>query len=220
MKISVIMPVYNAYSYLNESINSILQQSYSDFEFIIINDGSTDKSEQIIRDFMKLDNRIKLINQKNLGITEALINGIDVSKTEIIARMDADDYSFPERLELQINEITNGFDFCCCRTLWKNTGRKSNFFYSFLPPKLLIKYTNPFIHGTYMFKKSMYYSLGGYDRSHKFSQDFFFMKKLIKNNFKIKYLNKILYKSRILDDSISSLNKNTQKKLAQKYRKL
>ena len=118
MKVSVIMPVFNASKYLGASIDSILNQTYKNFEFIIINDGSTDNSKEIIETKMKYDSRIRIINQKNLGITVALINGISQSCGEVIARMDADDLSFPDRFKLQIKEIDRGFDLCCSRSEW------------------------------------------------------------------------------------------------------
>ena len=150
--ISVIMPVYNAERFLNFSIKSILKQTYSDFEFIIINDGSTDNSMNIINHYEKIDNRIKVINQKNLGVTRALINGIKNSKGKYIARMDADDISLPQRFAQQIVWINKyNFDFCCSRTYWINKRQNSNILYCYIPFYISIKYTNPFIHGTYFF---------------------------------------------------------------------
>lgn len=98
---SVLMPVYNCESYLAEAIESILSQTYRNFEFIIINDGSTDSSETIIRSYV--DNRIRyLSNEKNLGLISTLNQGILLSKGKYILRMDADDVSFSERFEKQL----------------------------------------------------------------------------------------------------------------------
>ena len=100
-KITVLMPVYNGEKYLKESIESILKQTFRDFEFLIINDTSTDESEKIIRSFK--DSRIKLIkNEKNIGLTKSLNKGLDLAKGEYMARMDADDISLPKRLEIQV----------------------------------------------------------------------------------------------------------------------
>lgn len=100
-KISVLMPVYNAEEeYLREAIESILNQSYSDFEFIIINDGSTNNVENVILSYK--DSRIKYIKQNNQGIANTLNNGLSIAKGEYIARMDADDISLPNRFEKQI----------------------------------------------------------------------------------------------------------------------
>ena len=98
------MPAYNAEKYLDKSITSILGQSFKDFEFIIIDDGSKDKTKQILNKFKSKDKRIKLIfNKKNLGLPKSLNKGLKKSKGKYIARMDADDISSKKRLEVQYN---------------------------------------------------------------------------------------------------------------------
>jgi glycosyltransferase involved in cell wall biosynthesis len=111
--ISVIMPVYNSEEYVEEAIYSILNQSFTDFEFIIINDGSTDTSEDIVLKF--LDDRI--IYHKfptNKGIVEALNFGLSIAKGQYIARMDADDISLPTRLECQLRILEKNHDVIVC----------------------------------------------------------------------------------------------------------
>ena len=98
MTISVIMSVYNGENYLKKSIKSILDQSFRDFEFLIIDDGSNDKSAEIIEDFAKLDSRISFFSQKNIGLTKSLNQLALMSKNEFIARIDADDVSERSRL--------------------------------------------------------------------------------------------------------------------------
>jgi glycosyltransferase involved in cell wall biosynthesis len=115
-KISVLMPVYNAARFLNESIGSILSQTFFDFEFIIIDDGSTDNSVEIIRTFE--DARIVLVrNEKNLGISETLNKGITLAKSSLIARMDADDVSHPSRLQKQYEYMSKNLD-CALLSSW------------------------------------------------------------------------------------------------------
>lgn len=101
LSISVIMPVYNAQRYLSEAIESILTQTFRDFEFINVNDGSTDSSLEIIQRFQEKDSRIRIINQSNQGVTKSLNNAIHLAQGKYIARMDADDVSLPTRLEKQ-----------------------------------------------------------------------------------------------------------------------
>lgn len=99
--ISVVMPVYNAEQTVEHSIQSILKQSYGNFEFIIVNDGSTDNSLKLISEFR--DDRILVIdNEKNSGIAHALNCGIEKAKGDFIARMDADDFAYPQRFEMQM----------------------------------------------------------------------------------------------------------------------
>src|SRR5580698_9685158 len=105
-KVTVLMPVYNGEKYIKEALESILQQTFIDFEFLIINDGSTDNSVSIIKSFN--DNRIRLIhNEKNSGLVYSLNKGIGLSNGEYIARMDCDDVSIPERLEKQVGFLNS-----------------------------------------------------------------------------------------------------------------
>lgn len=99
--ISVVMPVYNGEKYLNEAIDSVLNQTFKDFEFIIINDGSTDKTEEIIKGYS--DKRIKYIKQENTGIGGALRKGCNIASGKYIARMDADDVCLPNRFKVQFD---------------------------------------------------------------------------------------------------------------------
>lgn len=102
IKISVIMPVHDGADYLAESMDSIMSQTYRDFEFIIINDCSTDDTEEIIQSYQ--DRRIVYLrNEENLGVARALNRGLDIARGEYVARMDADDIARPARLEIQKN---------------------------------------------------------------------------------------------------------------------
>ena len=108
--ISVIMPVYNAENFLTGAIKSILMQTFSDFEFIILNDGSQDGSLNIIKKFK--DKRIKLINnEKNQGYLKLLNYGISIAKGKYIARMDNDDISLPCRFKLQYSFLEKNLDY-------------------------------------------------------------------------------------------------------------
>lgn len=104
-KISVVMPAYNAAGYLEEAVSSILGQTFRDFEFIIIDDGSTDATPSILKRYAALDSRIQVYRQENQGMISALNRGCRLSRGEYIARMDADDISLPKRLERQLEYI-------------------------------------------------------------------------------------------------------------------
>lgn len=107
--ISVVMSVYNGEKYLKEAIDSILAQTYANFEFIIIDDGSSDTSNKIIKSYD--DSRIILVEQKNTGLAIALNNGIRLSTAPFIARMDADDIAELSRLELQLDFLKNNPEY-------------------------------------------------------------------------------------------------------------
>ena len=100
--VSVVMSCYNASRFLAEAIESILRQTFTDFEFIIIDDGSTDDTLDIIRTYAQTDPRIVVIEKANTGLADSLNVGIGAARGEWIARQDADDVSFPDRLFHQI----------------------------------------------------------------------------------------------------------------------
>lgn len=104
-EVSVIMSVYNAAPYLADAVESMLSQTLSNFEFIILDDGSTDRSLEILEEYAHRDERIRIVAQKHEGLTYRLNEGILVSRGEFIARMDADDVSLKLRLEHQVNYL-------------------------------------------------------------------------------------------------------------------
>lgn len=115
-KISVVMSVYNGEKFISSSIQSILNQTFTEFEFIIINDGSSDDTKKIIQNFMKKDERIILINHANQGLSFSLNKGISFARGKYIARMDADDISLPNRLQIQYDFMESNTDVGVCGT--------------------------------------------------------------------------------------------------------
>jgi glycosyltransferase involved in cell wall biosynthesis len=114
-RVTVLMPVYNGEEYVREAMESILSQTFKDFEFLIINDGSTDGSVEIILSFQ--DKRIRLIhNGKNLGLIQTLNKGIAHSRGEYVVRMDCDDISLPSRLQKQIDYMNENTAVGVCGT--------------------------------------------------------------------------------------------------------
>lgn len=114
-KISVIMPAYNAEKYIAEAIDSILGQTFEDFEFIILNDCSKDRTEEIILSYN--DPRIVYVkNEENMGVARTLNRGLDLAKGEYIARMDADDISLPERFAKQVAFLEKNSDIAVLST--------------------------------------------------------------------------------------------------------
>ncbi|KAA0445852.1 MAG: glycosyltransferase family 2 protein, partial [Candidatus Thioglobus sp.] len=160
--ISVVMPAYNAGAFLVESIESITNQSYKNFELIIINDGSTDDSGAIIAKYAEQDKRICVLSQKNKGIAVALNNGIKRSKGQYIARMDADDISLKERLMVQVEFLEKNPQIdvlgCNCSTIdnaSNTTGRLINANTIKEIAATLCVHT-PFTHSSLMLRKSLF----------------------------------------------------------------
>jgi len=100
--VSVVMPAFNAAAFLDEAVQSILDQTFRDFEFIIIDDGSTDDTARILQKYAQADDRVKVYRQENQGMIAALNRGCRMAQGQFIARMDADDISLPHRLERQL----------------------------------------------------------------------------------------------------------------------
>lgn len=154
--VSVIMPVYNGEDYLDEALSSVLNQTFHDFEFIIIDDGSTDDSIEIIKKYAS-DERVKFISRENFGLVYTLNEAISLSCGKYIARMDADDICHPERLKKQVEKLNDGFDICGGHYhLISEDGR---FIGSRICPinddefLLCMTRTVPFAHGSVMFKR-------------------------------------------------------------------
>lgn len=103
--VSVLMPVYNAERYVGEAVRSILNQTFADFEFIVIDDGSTDRSGELLEKLATSDPRIRLFRRPNTGYLRALNEGLALANGELVARLDADDVALPERFERQVRYL-------------------------------------------------------------------------------------------------------------------
>lgn len=192
-KISVLMSTYNNEETIQEAIKSILNQTYQNFELLIMNDASTDSTLEACNSIK--DERIKIYNNKsNLGLTKSLNMLACEAKGQYFARQDADDASLSNRFEVQIQVIEKGnLDIVCSRAFVKNSKRKIPKYKNIINYKLIYKFTNPFIHGTFFIDKSIFFQIGGYDEDFIFSQDYKFMYDAIKQKAKIKIIKTPLY---------------------------
>ena len=219
-KTSVIMSVYNDEKNVESAIESILNQSYKDFEFLIIDDCSKDSTIKKIEKFKDLDGRVKIFkNSKNIGLTRSLNLLLKNVTTELIARQDSDDFSLPTRLEDQVNLIKNkNYDAVYTRAISKQSQTKIPGLSFFIPSKLSIKYKNPYIHGTLMIKHEVLKSLNYYSEDFYYAQDYKLAWDLHKNNYKVGVKNKALY---VLNtkNNISENFRNEQKYYADCVRK-
>lgn len=214
MGISVIMSVYNDSSKLEESINSILNQTYENFEFIICDDASNDTSWEILERFSILDQRIKLIrNIENLGLAASLNKCIHESKNEYIARMDADDISKKNRLQRQIDFMKENKDLAFCCTAFEifdenGTWGKINHTEKLTAKSIFI--FNPIAHPSVMMRKSIIKQVGGYTVSSltKRGQDFDLWCKLFIKGHKAEFINEVLFSYR---EDKNGLKKRTLK---------
>ena len=177
-KISVIMSVFNGSKFLSDAIQSILNQTFKEFEFIIVDDGSTDNSLNIIRSFESADSRIKVISKLNEGLAKSLNAAISVSKGKFIARMDADDISYENRLEKQYEYMqkNKSIDLCgCSMDIIDELGNVTS-------EKIQISniddiqkkryFQSPILHITFFGKKSFFVKHNGYREQFKYAQDY------------------------------------------------
>lgn len=176
-KISVLMSVYNGELFLRQAVESILQQSFRDFEFIIVNDGSTDSSPEILRSFD--DGRIQLVNQPNMGLTKSLNKAMKMARGEYIARQDADDVSEPDRFRKQVEALDGDTEVVLVSSLLKyisatGEGRTitNRDFSPLLVKWLLLFFNHVGGHSQVMYRREDALQLGGYNESYKYSQDY------------------------------------------------
>lgn len=210
-KISVIMSVYNGEKYLSPAVESILNQTYRDFEFIIINDGSVDKTQDILEEFQKQDNRIKIVSRTNKGLVYSLNEGVSLARGEYIVRMDADDVSAPERLQKQL-EYVQRHDLVVCGTWAEEINTLGNKIKELKYPPSTEKikfYTllhNPFIHSSVMFRKDVFEKVGGYRAFFKHIEDYEFWTRIV-FKYKTGNITEPLLKYRIHEEQITRKKK-------------
>ncbi|MEZ5018241.1 MAG: glycosyltransferase family 2 protein [Flavipsychrobacter sp.] len=166
--VTVLMPSYNAGDFLREAVDSVLNQTYSNFEFLIINDGSTDNTKDILAGYS--DERIKVIHQENMGLVASLNKGIDLAKGEYIARFDADDVCYPQRLMQQMTFLEKHPEYVLIGGEADYMTEEGEHIFKFE----FSAYTDeeiraeqfkdcPFIHSTVVFLKQAVQDVGGYD---------------------------------------------------------
>ena len=210
--ISVIMSVYNDEKNIDKSIESIMSQTYKNLELHILDDGSNDKTWKIINKYKtEYQNIFIYRNKNNLGLTKSLNYLVNQTNGEIIARHDSDDLSHPERIEKQLNIMTKyNLDFCTTRAQIIQNNKITPKFSYYIPKKIVVKYKNPFIHGTLMIKKRVIINIGMYDENFYYSQDYKLMTDLLNINSKYKILRTPYYKLNF-ENNISTKFKEEQK---------
>jgi glycosyltransferase involved in cell wall biosynthesis len=206
--------VYNGEVYVEECIDSILNQTFQDFEYIILNNGSTDRTAEILNSYT--DSRIHIIHQENLGISRSLNKGINLSKSALIARLDADDYALPQRLEKQIAFMGKYPDVILCGSrILELIGEKlSEQRIAFVESDQAIKKSmslfNPFAHSAVIFRKNIFFKAGGYNCQLKYCQDYDLWLRMLSFG-EARILKEELGVARILEESESHRNPRKQK---------
>lgn len=221
-KISIILPVYNGDLFLKEAIHSILTQSLEDFELIVVNDGSTDTTLEIIKTF-STDPRIKFISRENRGLVASLNEGIELSSGSYIARQDADDISEPDRFKKQFELLQSNPSTVIVgssiKTLDMKGSIKNKHFViqnnNALKAELLVR--SPFAHGSVMIRKSALVKAGGYQQADWPAEDYGLWVRMASLG-KFANLKETLYQYRENEQGISLSNIEIQNERAETSR--
>lgn len=224
-KITVLMPAYNAGPYIREAIVSVLEQSFADFELLIVNDGSTDDTAQIIHSFT--DPRVVMISQPNKGIAAALNLGLQHARAPYIARFDADDVCYPERLQVQFDFMVTHTDYNIVGSAVDYMNEEGDYVFTHQPPAIThediqqLKYNVcPFIHSSVFYKKDVILRNGGYNE-HAYTFEDHFLWVNILNSEKAGNIPQPLIRVRLNPGSITIDEKWRTRKFREiKYRSL
>lgn len=176
--VTILMPVFNGSEYLSEAIESILNQTFGDFEFLVVNDGSTDASGEILQRYHCHDHRLRVYHQQHLGLIPSLNRGFHLAKGKYVARMDADDVSHPERIATQVAFMQSQPDCVLLGTAADLIDSTGNRLEAITPPhdceviKRTLHHGNAFIHGSIIMLHAAFDRAGGYRESAYLAEDY------------------------------------------------
>ncbi|GAA4338315.1 glycosyltransferase family 2 protein [Flaviaesturariibacter amylovorans] len=173
-KITVLMPAYNVARYIADAVRSVLAQTFTDFELLVIDDGSTDNTASVVRTFA--DPRIRLVRQANSGVAGALNTGLELARAPLVARFDADDICYPQRLAVQYAALQEDPSLVVLGSAADYIDAERRFVFAATPPALTdaairaqYQQACPFIHSSVLYRKADVIAAGGYDlRAHSF----------------------------------------------------
>lgn len=221
--VSVVMSVYNAEVYLRDAMDSVLAQKYSDFEFVVVDDGSTDQSLSILIEYQDRDSRVRVISRENRGLVFSLNEAIEKSNGSLIARMDADDICHRDRFLSQVEYLESHKDCALvgsavCR--FDNNGDIDTLIEPLTNNDIKgeLRFRHPSIHPTWMFRKDIVCSLGGYREIYA-AEDYDLLLR-ISEGYEVANLNLILLKYRVNPKGISNSTSILQQKSTRYVKRL
>lgn len=208
-RVSVLMPAYNAERYVSEAIESMLDQSFPDFELVVVDDGSTDGTGEIVERFADRDPRVRLVRcEENGGIARALNRGLDAARGEYIVRMDSDDWSYPYRLERQVAfmdanpevDVSGSAIEVCDRALRPLNVRRYRTTDQELRERVF--HYSPFAHPAVIYRTEAARAIGGYNPALSDADDYDFFLRLGRDG-QFANLPDVLHRLRTRPDSVS-----------------
>ena len=212
MPVSVVMSVYDGQDFLASCIDSVLTQTYTDFEFVIVDDGSRDTSPAILDSYSQRDSRIRVIHRRNQGLAASLNLAIEQCRSELIVRMDSDDLMLPARLERQVEFMTrhDSVSVACSFTeLIDRDGRKIATSRPIVDvdrgrrerdPKWFVE----IVHPSVIMRRSHFLSVGGYRRDYKFAEDRELWGRFVTAGYRIEVIPETLLMYRLHGGSMST----------------
>ncbi len=220
MTVSILLSVFNGERFLRQAVDSLLTQTYRDFELWIVNDASTDQTPQILDQLSREDSRVRIItNERNLGLTKSLNLALAQAQGSSIARMDADDIALPERLEKQVAYLDAHPDIDVVGTAYQFINAQNRVIGERHPStddeqirrKLIIH--NPFLHSSVLIRRALLDQVHGYDERFRRAQDYDLWMRLEPLT-KLANLPNILMQKRFTTDMISYASEREQIKTA------
>lgn len=219
--VSVVMPSYNSEKHIAESIQSIVDQTFTDWEFVIVDGHSKDKTIEIIQSFMARDCRIKLMYDEGKGIGPALNIGCEAAQGKYIARMDTDDISLPERLEKEVAYLEkneNTVLVTCSAQYINDNGESLGYMFPYTSQSHLRKNITSVLHPGVVMRKDVFEKSGGYPPI-KRAEDLFLWYRMIKHG-KLKVLQYPFVRYRLSEDALSNTMSDTfNKEVSGKWKK-
>jgi len=234
LKVSVIMPTYNSAHFISKSIESVINQTYPNWELIIVDDGSTDNTRNIINEYIQLDKRIKYFFQQNKGVSSARNKGISISNGVFVAFLDSDDLWLPQKMAIQTKDMVHyNADLICCDAHHFSTdftqydsleivdrqNLKCEAYYGISGIKHLLS-ENPISTLTVMCKRESVLASGGFSENLRKAEDYHLWNKLLFNGFKILKTSDKLAAYRVHDKSLSSDDRCCSREVVDVYLEL
>lgn len=218
--VSVILPVYNGEKYVEEAIRSVLDQTFKDFELIVINDGSVDCTLTILERLRSEDDRVVIVSRENRGLVETLNEGISLASGFWIARMDADDIARPNRFERQLQWLAQtGADICGSWIQFFGTSDRRVLQHPEADDaiKAGMLFGSPFAHSSVMMKTELVSRLM-YRKGWETCEDYDLWERAVHAGWKMTNVQEVLLSYRLHNSQVSTTSSSIQRELAQKIR--
>lgn len=219
--VSVVMGVHNGALTVGETIESMLAQTVTDFEFIIVNDGSTDTTAEVLQRYAQQDSRLRIVDQVNRGLTAALQHGCALVRARYIARCDAGDWYAPQRLERQLSVLENHPDVVAVGGAGERVGPGGEYLFTdrrqaspAVITQLLKQANGAITHATAMFRTVVYQQVGGYRKEFQFAQDIDLWLRMVEHGL-LAEVPEMICRIRIEPEGISLAKHKTQWRLAE-----